>query len=293
MRFDFISRSKVWLALSGTLIMIGLMALLIRGGLNLGLDFRGGTLLQLRFTKTVSTEDVRNVLKDYGLEKSGIQNSGGNTVLIRTRDLTDQERQDVLAGLKEKLGSYEVFRTEKVGATISRELTRNAFLASAIASALMLVYITVRFEFKFAVAAILALIHDLLVTVSLFALFNIEVDSTFVAAILTILGYSINDTIVVFDRIRENLKARRKEPLEELVNRSINETLTRSINTSLTTLFTVIALLFFGGETTKVFALALLIGLASGTYSSIFISSPLWYLWQKGGKRTAAAPAKS
>ncbi|MDK2882331.1 MAG: preprotein translocase subunit SecF [Bacillota bacterium] len=293
MRFDFISRSKVWLALSGTLIMIGLMALLIRGGLNLGLDFRGGTLLQLRFTKTVSTEDVRNVLKDYGLEKSGIQNSGGNTVLIRTRDLTDQERQDVLAGLKEKLGSYEVFRTEKVGATISRELTRNAFLASAIASALMLVYITVRFEFKFAVAAILALIHDLLVTVSLFALFNIEVDSTFVAAILTILGYSINDTIVVFDRIRENLKARRKEPLEELVNRSINETLTRSINTSLTTLFTVIALLFFGGETTKVFALALLIGLASGTYSSIFIASPLWYLWQKGGKRTAAAPAKS
>lgn len=293
MRFDFMSRSKLWLALSGTVIVIGLVALLVRGGLNLGIDFRGGTLLQLRFAKTVSTEEVRSVLKNYGLEKSGIQNSGGSTVLIRTRDLTDQERQNVLASLKEKLGSYEVLRAEKVGGTISKELTRNAFLASAIASALMLVYITVRFEFKFAVAAVLALIHDVLITVGLFALFNIEVDSTFVAAILTILGYSINDTIVVFDRIREHLKTRRKEPLAELVNNSINETLARSINTSLTTLFSVIALLFFGGETTKVFALALFIGLTSGAYSSIFIASPIWYLWHKADlRRTTTAPAK-
>ncbi|MDK2856465.1 MAG: preprotein translocase subunit SecF [Bacillota bacterium] len=294
MRFDLISRSKLWLALSGTVIVIGLVALLVRGGLNLGIDFRGGTLLQLRFAKAVSTEEVRNVLKNYGLEKSGIQNSGSNTVLIRTRDLADQERQNVLAGLKEKLGDYEVLRAERVGGIVSKELTNNAFLALTIASILMLIYITLRFEFKFAVAGILALIHDVLITVGLFALFNIEVDSTFVAAILTIVGYSINDTIVVFDRIREHLKTHRKESLRELVNNSINETLVRSINTSLTTLCAVLALLFFGGETTKVFALALFIGLTSGTYSSLFIASPLWYLWRRAElDRAASAPAKS
>jgi preprotein translocase subunit SecF len=274
-------RSKLWIALSALVILIGLAALFLRG-LNLGIDFEGGTLLQLRFEKTPTTNEIRTALADYGLQKSGVQLSGGNTALIRTRDLSDQERQNVLTGLKTKLGNYEILRVEKVGAVVSQELRNNAFLALTIASLLMLVYITLRFEFKFAVAGILALIHDVLITVGLFALFQVEIDSTFVAAILTIVGYSINDTIVVFDRIRENLKKRRKEPLAELVNTSIRETLTRSINTSLTTLFTVLALLFFGGETTKVFALAIFIGLTSGTYSSIFIASPIWYLWRRG-----------
>jgi len=281
MRIDFIGRSKLWIALSALVILIGLAALFLRG-LNLGIDFEGGTLLQLRFEKTPTTNEIRTALADYGLQKSGVQLSGGNTALIRTRDLSDQERQNVLTGLKTKLGNYEILRVEKVGAVVSQELRNNAFLALTIASLLMLVYITLRFEFKFAVAGILALIHDVLITVGLFALFQVEIDSTFVAAILTIVGYSINDTIVVFDRIRENLKKRRKEPLAELVNTSIRETLTRSINTSLTTLFTVLALLFFGGETTKVFALAIFIGLTSGTYSSIFIASPIWYLWRRG-----------
>ncbi|HHV57584.1 MAG TPA: protein translocase subunit SecF [Firmicutes bacterium] len=281
MRIDFMGRSKLWIALSALVILIGLAALFLRG-LNLGIDFEGGTLLQLRFEKTPTTNEIRTALADYGLQKSGVQLSGGNTALIRTRDLSDQERQNVLTGLKTKLGNYEILRVEKVGAVVSQELRNNAFLALTIASLLMLVYITLRFEFKFAVAGILALIHDVLITVGLFALFQVEIDSTFVAAILTIVGYSINDTIVVFDRIRENLKKRRKEPLAELVNTSIRETLTRSINTSLTTLFTVLALLFFGGETTKVFALAIFIGLTSGTYSSIFIASPIWYLWRRG-----------
>lgn len=282
MRFDFVGRSKLWLTLSALVILVGVAALFLRGGLNLGIDFRGGTLLQLRFEKGVTTQQVRDVLATYGLEKSGIQKAGDNTVLIRTKDLTDAERRDVLAGLKDKVGSYEILRVEKVGAFISAELRNNAFLALAIASALMLIYITLRFEFKFAVAGILALLHDVFITVGLFALLNVEIDSTFVAAILTIVGYSINDTIVVFDRIRENLKKRKKEPLGDIVNISINQTLARSINTSLTTLFAVIALLLFGGETTKVFALALFIGLISGTYSSIFIASPIWYLWRKG-----------
>ncbi|HHY92078.1 MAG TPA: protein translocase subunit SecF [Firmicutes bacterium] len=281
MHFDFIGRSKLWLTLSALVILAGLVGFVVNGGLNLGLDFKGGTLLQLQFTKPVSVDQVRTTLAAYGLGSSGIQLSGENTVIIRTHSLPDQERQNLLAGLKTKLGDYKVLRAENIGAVMSEELRNNAFLAVVISCVLMLIYITLRFEFKFAVAGILALVHDVLITVGLFALFRVEVDSTFVAAILTILGYSINDTIVVFDRIREHLKARRKGTLAELVNSSINETLARSINTVLTTLFSVIALLLFGGETTKVFALALFIGLISGAYSSIFIASPIWYLWRQ------------
>jgi preprotein translocase subunit SecF len=279
MRFDFVGRSRLWFALSAGVILVGLLALLLQG-LNLGIDFQGGTLLQLQFDKSISIDAIRDVLAIHNLEKSYIQESDKGTFIIRTRDLSDETRRNVLAALEDKIGSYQILRTERVGGVISAELRNNAYIALTISALLMLVYIALRFEFKFAVAGILALIHDVLVTVGLFALFRVEIDSTFVAAILTIVGYSINATIVIFDRIRENLKQSRKESLADLVNRSISETLTRSINTSATTLFAVVALLLFGGETTKVFALALLIGLISGTYSSIFLASPLWYLWR-------------
>ncbi|NLY50715.1 MAG: protein translocase subunit SecF [Firmicutes bacterium] len=279
MRFDFVGRSRLWFALSAGVILVGLLALLLQG-LNLGIDFQGGTLLQLRFDKAITIDAIRDVLAIHNLEKSYIQESDEGTFIIRTRDLSDETRRDVLAALEDEIGSYQILRTERVGGVISAELRNNAYIALTISALLMLVYIALRFEFKFAVVGILALIHDVLVTVGLFALFRVEIDSTFVAAILTIVGYSINATIVIFDRIRENLKQSRKESLADLVNRSISETLTRSINTSATTLFAVVALLLFGGETTKVFALALLIGLISGTYSSIFLASPLWYLWR-------------
>lgn len=279
MRFDFVGRSRLWFALSAGVILVGLLALLLQG-LNLGIDFQGGTLLQLRFDKAITIDAIRDVLAIHNLEKSYIQESDEGTFIIRTRDLSDETRRDVLAALEDEIGSYQILRTERVGGVISAELRNNAYIALTISALLMLVYIALRFEFKFAVAGILALIHDVLVTVGLFALFRVEIDSTFVAAILTIVGYSINATIVIFDRIRENLKQSRKESLADLVNRSISETLTRSINTSATTLFAVVALLLFGGETTKVFALALFIGLISGTYSSIFLASPLWYLWR-------------
>jgi preprotein translocase subunit SecF len=279
MKLDIVGNRKIWFSLSGLVIAIGLVALLLHGGLNPGIEFQGGTLIQLQFGQSVSMEQVRSVLADYNMEKSTLQETEDNTFLIRTKELSDEARRDVLAGLKEKIGSYEILRIEKVGAVVSTELRNNALLALTIAAVLMLVYIALRFEIKFAVAGVMALMHDILVTVGIFALLNVEIDSTFIAAILTIVGYSINDTIVVFDRIRENLKANKKESLGQLVNRSIMETMTRSINTALTTLFAVVALLVFGGETTKVFALALFIGLLAGTYSSIFIASPLWYLW--------------
>ncbi|NLG86450.1 MAG: protein translocase subunit SecF [Firmicutes bacterium] len=277
MKLDIVGKRKIWFGLSFLVIAVGLVALLLHGGLNPGIEFQGGTLLQLQFNQAISLEQVRSVLADYNLEKSTLQETKDRTFLIRTKELSDEAQRDVLAGLKEKLGPYEVLRIEKVGAVISTELKNNAFLALTIAAILMLVYIALRFEIKFALAGVIALIHDVVVTVGIFALLNVEIDSTFIAAILTIVGYSINDTIVIFDRIRENLKASKKEPLAELVNRSIMETLTRSINTALTTMFAVIALLLFGGETTKVFALALFIGLLAGTYSSIFIASPIWY----------------
>lgn len=279
-RMDIVGKRKLWFTLSGLVIATGLVALLLHGGLNQGIEFQGGTLLQLQFEQTATLEEMRSVLADYGLEKSTLQETGDKTFLIRTKELSDETRREVLGGLEEKIGPYEVLRIEKVGAIISAELKNNAILALIVATALMLIYIAFRFEFKFAVAGVLALLHDVLLTVGIFALLKVEIDSTFVAAILTIVGYSINDTIVVFDRIRENVKNSKKESLAQIVNRSVSETLTRSINTSLTTLFAVIALLVFGGETTKVFALALFIGLVAGTYSSIFIASPLWHRWQ-------------
>jgi len=190
----------------------------------------------------------------------------------------------------------DVLRVDNVGAVIGKELTREAFLALLIASVAMVLYITMRFEFKFAVAAILALLHDVFVVLAFFSLFKVEINSPFIAAILTIIGYSINDTIVIFDRIRENLKYHRKRTILEVINDSINESLVRSINTSLTTLVVLVALFvafnyFVGGMNLKVFALALLVGIVSGTYSSIFIASPLWYLWKLGEGKTSKASA--
>lgn len=257
-------------------------------GFNLGIDFTGGTLLDLKFSRPVTVAEVRDVIKDYHLENSTIQLASGEqieaapNVFIRTHVLDETERREVLSGMEKKLGTVEVLRVEKVGAVIGSELTKNAVIALALSWALMIVYISYRFEFKFAVSGIIAIAHDILIVIGAFSLLHKEIDASFVAAILTIVGYSINDTIVIFDRIRENLKTHRKgASLQELVNRSIWQTMTRSIYTVLTVLFATAALYFFGGETTKNFSLALLIGFASGAYSSIFNASPIWVTWKE------------
>ncbi|MCL4424455.1 MAG: protein translocase subunit SecF [Firmicutes bacterium] len=292
---DFMGKWKIWFTISGTLLLVGLISFFLQG-LNLGIDFTGGTLLDLRFEKAPGTAEIRSVLNDFGLEKSVIQQSGaeGKDVLIRTVALSNEERVKLTGALGQKLGKVEVLRAEDVQPVIGRELTRLAVIASAIAVVGMIIYITLRFEFKFAMAGILALIHDVGITIGLVSLLRAEVGAPFVAAILTILGYSINDTIVIFDRTRELLRNRRKgESLAALSNRSVNQTLTRSIYTVSTTLFTVLAILIFGGKTIQDFALTLFIGITLGAYSSIFIASPLWLLWKEKEERAKKAAARA
>lgn len=280
---DFVGKRKIWYIISLLLIVPGLFSLFTQG-LNLGIDFAGGNLVQVQFEKSIKTEEVRNALETIGLEDSAIQASENNNFIIKTRIMEKSEQTKMVNTLEKELGKLEVLRSEEVGPTIGKELRRSGFLALGVAILLMVAFITVRFEFKFALAGILALLHDILITIGVFSIFQFEVDSTFIAAVLTIFGYSINDTIVIFDRIRENMKKTKKYELATLVNDSIMQTLARSINTVATTLFVLISLFFFGGETTKVFVLALIIGISCGAYSSIFVASPLWIEFRFWGK---------
>jgi len=291
MRLPVMKRAKLFISISVLVIVVGIISLAVQG-LNLGIDFTGGTLLDLQFQKPVTTAQITDVLADYKLEKgSKVQEMGGNRILIRTHTFdSEQQRTEILNSLKAKVGNFEVMRIDKVDAVIGKELTQKALWALLLAALGMVAYISYRFEFKFAVTAVLALLHDAVIVIGIFSLLQLEIDSSFVAAILTIIGYSINDTIVVFDRIRENLRARRRLDFDKLVDDSVNETLTRSINTSLTTLLVVFALIFFGGETIRNFMLALAIGILSGTYSSIFVASPVWAYWRKATDRKGKKP---
>ncbi len=286
---------------SALIIIIGAIAL-AAVGLNLGIDFAGGTIIHLRLDEGYQMEEVREVLTPFGLDGVPLQRAGrdaageGREVIIKTPELDEAARRELIAAFNERwpqMTTRDVLRVDNVGAVIGRELTQEAFFALLIAAVLMIVYITMRFEFKFALAAIIALFHDAFIIIGIFSLFQLEVNSPFIAAVLTIIGYSINDTIVIFDRIRENLKYRGKRTIEEVVESSINANLVRSINTSLTTLVVLLSLFiafsyFVGGMDLKVFALALLIGIVSGTYSSIFIASPVWLFLQDREKRKKA-----
>lgn len=288
-RFDIIGKRKIWYAISSLLIIASLFFMVTRG-FNMGIDFTGGTIMDLRFEKAVNINDVRAVLNEYNLSNSTIQLSGESSsstesenVMIRAVDLEEQERKEVMAGLTDKLGAYQVLREEKVGATMGTELIMNAIYATIISWLLIIAYVSYRFEFKFGISAVLGLAHNVIIVLGAFALTQRQIDSSFVAALLTIIGYSINDTIVIFDRIRENLKLhfRKNGDIVELVNTSIYQTMTRSIYTVSTVLFATFALYFFGGDTTKDFAFALLIGFFCGAYTSIFIASPLWVTFRR------------
>ena len=283
-RFDILKRSKLWFAISLLIIIPGIFCMFTKG-FNFGIDFTGGTIIEMEFQQEVTLPQVRDVLREYNLDNATIQLSGdvsnveaSKDVMIRTMDLEENERKAVMASLKDEIGDYTVLREEKVGATIGGELITDALMATVISWILIILYVSYRFEWRFGIAAILTLIHDVLIVLSVFSFLQKQVDSSFVAAILTIIGYSINDTIVIFGRIRENqrLHFKRGGDLNELANRSIYQTLTRSLYTVFTVLFTTFALYFFGGDTTKDFSFALLIGFFSGSYSSIFIASPLW-----------------
>lgn len=299
-KFDIAGHRRIFFLISLILIIPGFICMGVRG-FNFGIDFTGGTIIDLHFEHPVTLADIRTSLAKYDLDNSTIQLSGtesgvesSENAMIRTVDLEENQRKEVMATLAQDVGPYTVLREEKVGATIGGELITNAVLALVISWALIILYVAYRFEWRFGVAAVLALIHDIVIVLAVFSFTQRQIDSSFIAALLTIVGYSINDTIVIFDRIRENLKLhfRRGGDVNELVNRSIYQTLTRSLYTVFTVLFTTFALYWFGGETTKDFAFALLIGFASGCYSSIFIASPFWIVLRDRTERRPAA-AKS
>jgi preprotein translocase subunit SecF len=288
---NLIAKRKIWYAISLVLIIPGLVALFTRG-LRLGIDFTGGSLMEVQ--GRVTEAQVGPLAAKQGLKNLTITPSGEDRTLLRFRDETadpaerEQHHQDFKAALAAR-GATEV-RFDNVGPSVSKDIARNAIVAVLLAALAIMFYVAIAFRnapppvspTSFGLATIVALVHDALFLIGLFALlgifFKIEIDSLFVTAVLTVIGFSVHDTIVVFDRIRENLRRERK-PFEEVVNDSILETMARSINTSLTVLLTLLALLLFGGQSIKIFVLALLAGIASGTYSSVFNASPLLVTW--------------
>lgn len=278
---NFIKRKNIFFIISALVIIIGL-GFGLSTGLNYGLDFTGGTLMQISLGKSVPVEEVRRITDTFDT-KASIIHAGTNkdeVIIKSTLDFDNKERNEIFAMFKEEYGleNDALIQSQKFGPAIGSEIQRKAWLSIIIATLGMLIYITFRFEVKFGLAAIIALTHDVLIVIAVYALFNIPLDSSFVAAILTIVGYSINDTIVVFDRIRENLKLMKKNSYEDVVNYSIVQTITRTINTSFTTLFAIVTLYILGVDAIKDFAFPLIVGIVAGTYSSIFIASPVWYI---------------
>jgi len=288
---DFLGRTRLFVAISLLLIGGGMVALFLNG-LNQGIDFKGGTVIQIRTQEVVPLDSVRDALRTVGLGDAVIQQYGSpRDLLIRTPAGDEEVGAKIKAALLKQFGDkqVEVERQEQVGPQVGADLRKQAMLAIVYALGMVVIYITIRFEFKYAVAAIVALIHDVALTIGAFAVTGLEVDLTVVAAVLTIVGYSLNDTIVVFDRIRENHRENIQRPVTDVINRSVNETLSRTVLTSGTTLVVVIALFFLGGEVIHDFAFALLVGIVVGTYSSIFIASPVVALWDRLGPKDEEA----
>ena len=279
-KFDFIKNRKMAYIISVVIILVGLISIIFQG-FNLGIDFAGGSLLQIRFHKSVSTTEVRNVLSEFNLSQSTIQNLSENEFVIRTEKIDSEQRKEILSALKENLTDLEILRVETVGPVIGENLKKLAIYALLFAFIGIILYITMRFEFKFSIISILALLHDTLIVLGIFSLLQKEITISIIAAVLTIIGYSLNNTIVILDRLRENIKFKTREPFENLINMSINQSLSRTINTALTTIIPILTLYFFGGNILSDFALALFIGMVAGTYSSIFIASPLLIEWNK------------
>ncbi len=279
---------KYYLSVSIVLVVLSIVVFFAKG-LNYGIDFTGGNLFQLKYNdkKITLTEINENLdklsekLPQVNSNSRKVQISEDGTVILRVPELKEEDKKEVLNSLQE-LGAFNLDKEDKVGASIGDDLKKSAIYSLGIGAILIVLYITLRFEFSFAIGGILSLLHDIIIAVGFIALMGYEVDTPFIAAILTILGYSINDTIVIYDRIRENLKRKHKGwTLEECMDESVNQTAIRSLNTSITTLFSVIAILIFGGASLKTFIMTLLIGILAGTYSSIFIATPIVYLLNK------------
>ncbi len=283
---NFLGKRRIAAVLSAVFIIVGVASLIIHKGPNYGIDFAGGVLVQVQFDQNINIKKIRESLKQIELGDSIIQRYGSDRefiirVVLASEAELEKTAKIIEENLKDNFAEFniDIRRVEMVGPTVGKELRSSALLAIAAALAGILIYISARFEFKFAVAAIIALVHDVLITVGLFSLTNKEMNLPIIAALLTIVGYSLNDTIVVFDRIRENLKIIRKKSYEEIVNSSINQTISRTLLTSVTTFIVVLCLFIFGGNVIHDFSFALMVGVIVGTYSSIFVASPVIVVW--------------
>ncbi|MBR1495554.1 MAG: protein translocase subunit SecF [Acidaminococcaceae bacterium] len=285
--FSIVKNWKIFFAITIIGLMIGYGSMIFRG-FNLGIDFTGGSIMDLKFEKAVQVAQVREVLSKHNLggaiiqlESDDASATSSQGVLIRTPVIADNDRTAVMSDMEKTLGKFDIRRVENVGATIGGELIQQAAIAIFLSWVLMVLYITIRFQLNFALAAIIALIIDVSVTLSWFSLLQLEIDSTFVAALLTVVGYSVNGTIVIFDRIRESLKVhRRSETVTDMIDNSIKSTLTRTIYTTITTLFAIVAIFLFGGETIHNFSFAMLVGCCSGAYTSILLAGTIWLFLQ-------------
>ncbi len=284
--FNFVRLMKPAVIFSIVVIVIGIASLILHGGPNYGIDFAGGSLIQVKFQKETAADKIRNAIKPMGFEGSIIQNYGPNEVIIRTAEsgadpkgLTSRVEDAFTAAFGK--GAYEIRRIEVVGPKVGKDLTRKALLAIVFSWIGILIYVGVRFEFRYALGGIIALVHDVLVTITFLSVFDKEFDLNIVAALLTIIGYSINDTIVIFDRIRENTRKNVKMSLFDVINLSVNQTLSRTILTSLTVFMVLLVLFFFGGAVIHDFTFALLVGTVAGVYSTVFIASPIVLMFEK------------
>jgi preprotein translocase subunit SecF len=281
---DFVGKIKYAVIFSTVLILISIGSVIYRGGLNPGIDFAGGSIIQVKFSQNVSADQIRAALKDTKLHNSIIQQFGEKEYLIRTAE--SFSNQEMLATNVEKPltavfnQNYEIRRIEVVGSKVGADFKRKAVVAVILSWMAMLIYVGWRFEFRYALGGILALVHDVIITIGAISIMNMEFTITILAALIFIIGFSINDTIVTLDRIRENVKLNLKKSLRDIINLSINQTLSRTVLTSLTVFLTVLALFIFGGAVIHDFAFALLVGVVIGTYSSIYIACTIVLLFE-------------
>jgi preprotein translocase subunit SecF len=277
---DFVKKMKLAVIISSIVIIIGIISLIAHGGPRWGIEFKGGTSIQVLFKKPISISSLRTNLKGGGFPQTKIQKLGKENEFLIYTGKSSSAIKSVANEMKEVLqtsygSNFEIRKVNMVGPKISKDLKKKGITAMIIAIFAILIYVGLRFQFRFAVGAVLALVHDTLIVITFLSLFNFEFTLDIIAALLMIMGYSLNDTIVVFDRIRERVKMAKKITKELAINRGINEVLSRTILTSLTTLFIILCIFFLGGDVIHGFAFALLIGILSGTYSSVFIASPL------------------
>lgn len=300
-RIDFLGKWKIAITISVILIIIGIVAVLAipMGKANLGTDFAGGIAMQFRFEKPVEIDKVREMLGASGFKDASLQQfSEPNKLLVRLKRSEGNLREmsnSLGAAFKEGFSDnpYVIDSTTEVGPTVGKKLQSDALWAIAISLLGILIYVAWRFEFRFGIAAVVATFHDVIVVMGILYLMNVEMTLLIVTALLTLAGYSLTDTVVIFDRIRENMHKRTKEAFAPLVNRSINEVLRRTIVTSLTTLLVLLALFFFGGEVIHDFSFTLSLGIIVGTYSSAFIASPVLLLWKPGKPKHAHKPVSA